>query len=330
MDMISLGCQEISQDVRENPNLRAAAGAFPASVPRLSLNALRAFEATARLRSFSAAAEELSVTHGAVSRHIRALEDTIGLPLLHRSASGASPTAEGQRLAEALSSAFALIHSSIEQIRPGPLTLSCSESIMMYWLLPRLARFEEANPGVELRFNTGSGPIDFVRDNVSVALRLSTFEPPKEAIRTDAVTEWIGPVCSPQYLRSARISSAADLARARLLASRTRPQAWDDWQRQCRDVIEEPLRVQESFAHFYLLIQAAKCGLGLANVPRMLVRDDLTNGTLVAPLGFVAGRNKISVWLAPHLGRRGDAVRLVAWLVDELRSSEQDPIAIAL
>ena len=313
--------------MRENPNPRTAAGAIAASVPRPSLNALRAFEATARLRSFSAAALELSVTHGAVSRHIRALEDTIGLPLLHRGANGASPTAEGQRLAEALSSAFALIHSSIEQIRPGPLTLSCSESIMMYWLLPRLARFEEANPGVELRFNTGSGPVDFVRDNVSMALRLSTIEPPKEAIRTDAVTEWIGPVCSPQYLRSAGIASAADLERARLMVSRTRPQAWDDWERQCREV-SGPLRVHESFAHFYLLIQAAKCGLGLANVPRMLVRDDLSSGTLVAPLGFVPGRNKISVWLAPHLGRRGDALRLVDWLVDELRSSEQDPTAM--
>ena len=101
-------------------------GAIPARLPRPSLKALRAFEATARLRSFSAAALELSVTHGAVSRHIRALENTIGLPLLHRGANGATPTAEGQRLVEALSSAFALIDSSIEQIRPGPLTLAMS------------------------------------------------------------------------------------------------------------------------------------------------------------------------------------------------------------
>ena len=120
--------------MRANPNPRASTvaptitttGAIPARLPRPSLKALRAFEATARLRSFSAAALELSVTHGAVSRHIRALENTIGLPLLHRGANGATPTAEGQRLVEALSSAFALIDSSIEQIRPGPLTLAMS------------------------------------------------------------------------------------------------------------------------------------------------------------------------------------------------------------
>jgi DNA-binding transcriptional LysR family regulator len=292
------------------------------AAPRLSLNALRAFEATARLRSFSAAAEELSVTHGAVSRHVKVLEDSLGLPLLRRGPSGAVPTPEGQRLADALSHALALIQSTVEELRPGPLTLSCSESILMYWLLPRLARFQEANRDVELRFNTGVGPVDFVRDNVSVAIRLSSIEAPKNAIRTDAVVEWIGPVCAPQYQRRVRIASSADLPRARVMSTRTRPQAWDDWRRHCGTPVAE-LRVDESFAHFYLLIQAAKCGLGLANVPRMLVLDDLNNGTLVAPLGFVPGPNKISVWLAPHLARRGDATRLVDWLVDELRTSEQ-------
>lgn len=289
--------------------------------PRLSLNALRAFEATARLRSFSAAADELSVTHGAVSRHIKVLEDGIGLPLLRRGGNGAVPTPEGQRLADALSRAFAVIQSGIEELRPGPLTLSCSESVMMYWLLPRLARFQEENPDVQLRFNTGAGAVDFVRDNVSVAIRLSTIEPPKDAIRTDVVTEWIGPVCAPQYQRTMRVASVNDLARARLLTTRTRLHAWEDWRRHCGAPLGE-LRVDESFAHFYLLIQAAKCGLGLANVPRMLVLDDLNNGTLVAPLGFVAGPNKLSLWLAPHLARRADATRLVDWLAEELRVSE--------
>lgn len=291
------------------------------STPRLSLNALRAFEAAARLRSFTAAAEELSVTHGAISRHVRVLEDSVGLPLLQRGAQGAAPTDEGLRLADALNRAFALIQSSVEELRPGPLTLSCSESIMMFWLLPRLTRFEEAHPEVQLRLNTGAGPVDFVRDNVSVAIRLSSIEAPKDAVRTDGAAEWIGPVCSPQYLRSARIASAADLRRARLLATRTRPRAWDDWKKHYGKPAGA-LQVAETFAHFYLLIQAAKCGLGLANVPRMLVRDDLNNGTLVAPLGFVEGPNRIEVWLAPHLQRRPDAVKLAKWLAAELRASE--------
>jgi LysR family glycine cleavage system transcriptional activator len=288
---------------------------------RFSLNALRAFEATARLRSFSAAADELSVTHGAVSRHIRMLEDSVGVALLKRTAQGAVPTAEGQRLADGLSTAFSLIQSSVEQLEPGPLTLACSESIMMYWLLPRLSRFKEAHPEVELRFNMSHGPVDFVRDNVSVAIRLSSIEPPKDAVRTDVAPEWVGPVCSPEYLRRKRIESVDDLARARLMVSRTRPSAWEDWAR-CSGQGDIELRVDEVFDHFYLLIQGARCGLGLANVPRMLVRDDLTSGTLVAPLAFVRGPNRLSIWIAPHLSRRPDVVKLVDWLHDELRATE--------
>lgn len=288
---------------------------------RLSLNALRAFEATARLRSFSAAAEELSVTHGAVSRHIRMLEDSVGLALLKRTAQGAVPTPEGQRLADGLSSAFSLIQSSVEQLKPGPLTLACSESIMMYWLLPRLNRFKDAYPEVELRFNMSHGPVDFARDNVSVAIRLSSIEPPKDVVRTDVAPEWVGPVCSPEYLRQQRIESVIDFARAKLMVSRTRPSAWDDWAR-CSGLANMELRVDEVFDHFYLLIQGARCGLGVANVPRMLVRDDLTSGTLVAPLAFVRGPNRLSIWIAPHLSRRPDVVKLVDWLHDELRATE--------
>lgn len=290
---------------------------------RPSLNALRAFEATARLRSFSAAAEELSVTHGAISRHVRTLEEALGVPLLERSVRGTVPTAEGRRLAEGLGRGFQQIHASVEQLRPGPLTLSCSESIMMFWLLPRLSRFQEAHPGIELRFNMGYGPVDFVRDNIGVAIRLSTIRPPRDAVRTGVVAEWIGPVCSPDYLRATRLARVADLARARLMVSRTRPQAWEDWARACGLVDAPAPPVAEAFNHFYLLIQAARCGLGVASVPRMLVRDELAGGNLVAPLGFVRGPNELSIWVSPHLGRRPDATRLVEWLAAELRASEQ-------
>src|SRR5690349_11097159 len=107
--------------------------------PRVSLNALRAFEATARHGSFSAAADELSVTHGAVSRQVRMLEETFGVSLLQRTPQGAQPTPEGERLAAGLRRGFDEIQSSVDQLKPGPLTLACSTSIMMYWVLPRLS-----------------------------------------------------------------------------------------------------------------------------------------------------------------------------------------------
>jgi len=161
---------------------------------RPSLNALRALEATVRLSSMTAAAGELSVTHGAVSRHIKSLEEMFGIPLLLRGARSAEPTAEGARLANDLSSAFALIASSVEQLQPGPLTLSCSSTIMMSWVIPRIGAFHKLHPDIELRFNMNYDRIDFVRDEISVAIRNSMIEPPKEVIIRDMVDEWIGPV----------------------------------------------------------------------------------------------------------------------------------------
>ena len=307
----------------------------PRPRPNPSLNALRAFETTARLKSFTAAADELCVTHGAVSRHVKALEETLGIQLLRRSAHAVDATAQGARLAEGLSSAFGLIQASLDQLQPGPLTLSCSDSIMMYWLIPRIARFHRAHPLIDLRFNMSHGPLDFARDNIGVALRLSAIDAPKDALITTVVDEWVGPVCSPEYLQSVRLQSHADLTRARLLVSGTRPDAWAAWLAASAQQLPKgatpttltkltKLTIADSFEHFYLLIQAAKCGLGLANVPRMLVRDDLAAGTLVAPFGFVPGPNKLVLWVAPRHGSRSETQALEEWLTHELRQSEME------
>jgi LysR family glycine cleavage system transcriptional activator len=291
-------------------------------VPRVSLNALRAFEATARHGSFTAAAGELAVTHGAVSRQVRMLEETFGVLLLLRSAQGAEPTPEGQRLAEGLKRGFDEIQGSIEQLKPGPLTLACSTSIMMYWVLPRLTAFQQKNPDVNLQYHMSSGLLDFTHDKISVALRLSSQEPARDVVCTDVCSEWVGPVCSPEYLRSLQIRTTADLQRARLIYSHTREHAWSEW-KGCHDPSIGDLILDEGFPHFYLLIQAARCGLGIANVPRMLVQDDLNSGTLVAPFGFVAGPNRLTIWVASHLTERSETRRLVDWLGAELKKDEQ-------
>ena len=291
-----------------------------ASTPRPSLNALRAFEATARLGSMSAAADELCVTHGAVSRHIRSLEDQLGVSLLGRGGQ-CDPTPEGVRLAGGLSTAFRLIQASVETLKPGPLTLSCSTSIMMYWLMPRIAGFHERHPNVELQFNMNYGRIDFVRDNISLAIRNSSIEPPKDANVRQLMVEWTGPVCSPAYLKSVRLETPTDLARTRLLATRTRLESWRDWATTAGWAAGE-IEVAATYEHFYLLIQAAACGLGIAAVPRMLVLDDLASGRLVAPFGFVAGPRKLMLWIAPHLDGRPDVETLARWLAEEMKRTE--------
>jgi DNA-binding transcriptional LysR family regulator len=286
------------------------------------LNALRAFEATARLRSFSAAAEELSVTHGAISRHIRSLEEQTGVLLLVRNAHATEPTPEGLRFAEGLTRGFNLIQASVDQLQPGPLTLSCSSSIMMYWLLPRLSALHRRHPSIELRFNTGFGEVDFSRDNISVALRTSVTKSPKGIEPIFLADEWIGAVCSPEYMRMTHIATPRDLERARLLATNTRPAAWADWFEASGNTLSAEPTIAESFDHFYLLIQAAKVGLGMGAVPRMLVRDELDSAGLVAPFGFVPGPRKLVLWVAPHLEENPQTLALVDWLRDELQETE--------
>ncbi len=105
--------------------------------PRLPLNALRAFEATARLNSMSAAAAELGVTHGAISRHVRSLETEFGVPLLKRLPKSVEPTQQGGQLAATLGDAFARMQQGVAALAPLPLTLSCSATISMHWLIPR-------------------------------------------------------------------------------------------------------------------------------------------------------------------------------------------------
>jgi LysR family glycine cleavage system transcriptional activator len=284
-----------------------------------SLNALRTFEVTVRRRSMTLAAQELCVTHGAVSRQVQALETAMGVTLLKRHARSVEPTPEGLRLADDLTAAFGLIHATVERTRPGPLILSCSSSITMCWLIPRMSIFYEQNPGIEIKLDMNYDKVDFSRDNVSVAIRNSTIEPPRGALIRDLGTEWIGAVCSPDYQASVALKRPADLARALILSTQTRPTAWTDWLSASAADVPGRLEAHRSFDHFYLLIQAAACGLGVAVAPHMLVIDELKSGRLVAPFGFVPGPRQLSLWIAPHLGSRKDVRALENWLTKELR-----------
>jgi DNA-binding transcriptional LysR family regulator len=286
-------------------------------LPRLPLNALRAFETTVRLGSMSAAAAELGVTHGAVSRHIRELEAQFGLPLLLRLPKSVAPTPAGSQLAINLGQAFGLMHQGVARLAPGPLTLSCSATIAMNWLIPRLRTFKRDNPTIEVRLNINYGAVDFVRDEVSLAIRLSTYRAPEDVIVRPLIREEVGPICHPDYADRLELHEPADLTRARILGTATRTGAWAEW----LAVIGRSdlnLQVHETYEHHYLLIQAASYGLGIAVAPRMLVADQIERGHLVAPLGFVSGIHELHLWIAPHVRAREDVRRLSRWIQEEM------------
>jgi LysR family transcriptional regulator, glycine cleavage system transcriptional activator len=286
-------------------------------LPRLPLNALRAFETTVRLGSMSRAAAELGVTHGAVSRHIRELEALFGLPLLLRLPKSVAPTPAGSQLAVNLGQAFDLMHQGVARLAPGPLTLSCSATIAMNWLIPRLRMFKRDNPLIEVRLNINYGAVDFVRDEVSLAIRLSTYRAPEDVIVRPLLREEVGPICHADYADRLELHEPADLTRARILGTVTRTGAWAEWL-VAIGRSDLNLQVHETYEHHYLLIQAASYGLGIAVAPRILVADQIERGHLVAPFGFVPGIHELHLWIAPHVRAREDVRRLSRWIEDEM------------
>ena len=287
--------------------------------PRLPLNALRAFEATARLNSMSAAAAELGVTHGAISRHVRSLEAEFGVPLLKRLPKSVEPTQQGGQLAATLGDAFARMQQGVAALAPLPLTLSCSATISMHWLIPRRGAFKRANPDVEIRLNLNYGEVDFLRDEISLAIRSTMFKAPQDVIIRPLLRERVGPVCHPDYAQRLGLKQPPDLAQARLLGTATRVHAWREWM-DAFGYRGEPLQPQDSFEHFYLQNQAAACGLGVAIAPEILVEGEIARGHLLAPFGFVDGPHELNLWIAPHLRSRPDVKRLANWIEETMRA----------
>lgn len=262
------------------------------------------------------AAQELCVTHGAISKQMQALEEELGMPLLRRLARTVEPTAEGKRLAVTLGAAFSLIETGVEQLRPGPLAVSCSASIMMRWLIPRLGRFRQLYPDIELRISADHGPLDLLREGVGIAIRNDVVKPPQDVIVRPLMREWVGPVCSPEYLAQCGVQAAEKLVNARLLGNSSRNTAWLDWWTSASVQADLPA-THEIYEHFYLVLHAAACGHGFAMAPRFLVEDDLQAGRLVAPFGFVEGNRNLVLWLAPHVRTRQDISALANWLKEE-------------
>lgn len=260
---------------------------MPRSLP--SLNALRAFEAAARLGSMTAAADELHVTHGAVSRQVKQLERDLGQPLFHRAGTGLALSDNGKRLLPILTSAFDLMASGVAQAsrRPGaPFTVSCLGTFTMRWLIPRLFAFRAAHPDIEIQLSANDGAVDFSRDGIDFAIRVERPPWPENMIVTPFIEEEIGPVLSTSLQAALQLRNPGDIARATLLHTETRQGAWADWFGAVGCAEVTPV-ADQTFEHFYFMLQAAASGLGVAIGPRPVVEDDIAAGRLIAPFGFV-------------------------------------------
>lgn len=281
------------------------------------LGTLVAFESAVRLGSVTAAAAELHLTHGAVSRQIQSLERSLGLSLFERRNRAIVPTQDAADYASEITDALNLLSSATRRVQrvrhTDHLVLSCEPTLLMRWLLPRLPALYEAVPGVDLHLSGAGGRIDLARQGVDIAVRRNDFPMPRDMDSTILTTEKIGPVCSP--VLAAKISSVRDLESAPLLHSATRPGAWADWQ---THAAAPPFRIRSetTFEHFYLSLQAAAAGVGVAIGPYALVVDDLRDGRLAAPFGFVEdGTNYVFLSREPSDTRIGN---IREWFTQEM------------
>lgn len=280
-----------------------------------SLDDLRAFEVVARLGSVRAAAADLNLTHGAVSRRVSKLSDHLGIMLLEPDGRGLRLTKEGARLAQAATDAMSLLSAALDDIRKvdvsPPIVVSSERSVAMRWLIPRLSEFQDRHPEVDLHLSVGGGNVDFLRDRITLAIRRLDFALDPNWRVERMIAEEVGPVMHPEMLE--RFSAGAYVA----LATKTRPDAWSKWFAVCP---QAPKSTSTRFLdHHFLMVEAAASGLGVAMCPKIIAVDDIRKGRLVAPLGFKPDGSHYGIIRAPSVEASPALDKFVAWLLAGLQ-----------
>ena len=249
------------------------------------LNALRSFEAAARLGGFSLAADELHVTHGAVSRAIRHLEDELGLKLFERATRKVTLTPAGETYAIAIRDALdrlaAATLSLTQDQSTGVLTISTMDSFAAKWLVPRLFRFRQAHPDIDVRLGTSDKLADFVTDGIDVAIRFGRGRYPGLTAEMLLQEEFF-PVCAPRLLDGPNaLRQPSDLRNHTLIHDDSEIN-WEIWLRTA-GVAGVDARRGPMFMTTANAIQAAVLGEGVALGRSALVADDLAAVRLVRP-----------------------------------------------
>lgn len=285
-----------------------------------SLDDLRAFEVVARLGSVRAAAGELNLTHGAISRRVTKLSSDLGIRLVEPLGRGIRLTDEGAELAAATTSALAVVSSVLTRLRSAhverPVVVSCERSIAMRWLIPRLSKFQNQHPEVDLHLSVGGGSFDFARDHITLALRRLDFAIDSSWQVQELFREEIGPVLHPDLVE--RFSKGDYVA----LAARTRLEAWQKW----LDANPHATKPGSTrfFDHHFLMVEAALAGLGVCMCPKIIAIDDVRKGRLAAPHGFMPDGSRYGL-IRPSAGKETKSAPLFCeWLIRSIQSDLQE------
>jgi len=285
------------------------------------LNALRAFEAAGRLGSFKEAAAALHVTHGAVSQQVRLLEEWLGATLFTRQNRRVTLTPAAKAYLAEIGPVFEqLAQATARYGVPGPvsrtLSVNAPATFTLRWLVPRLAKFRAEHPDVEIKVETSNEPLESLKDDHDLIIRGGPDTFYGYAMRPFLTEERL-PVCSPTLLQRQPLQSPDDLRHHTLLHTSSLPRLWPDWMASAQIPALRPAATL-TFDHFYLTLQAAIDGIGIAMGPTALVSDDLAAGRLVAPFAGPRLPSRSYCSYVPD-EKRGDELvaRFRAWLERE-------------
>ncbi len=275
----------------------------------------------ARSGSVTAAAEQLHLTHGAISHQLRQLQDYLGLALFERSGRGLKLTVQGATYAEQLARALDEIAKATESLLAARdycrLRVSCMPSFAARWLLPRLGRFITDQPNLDVEVQSSTRLADLKGGEADVGVRFGPGRYPGLSSRL-LMKDWYYPVCSSEFIARHQLASPAQLISLPLL--RSSAELWQPWFKAAGVVIEEPQR-GTVFDDSSLMLLAAASGQGVALARHTLAADDVASGRLVRPFA-TAVESPFSYFVVCRLAdeHQNEVAAFREWLLQEALS----------
>jgi LysR family glycine cleavage system transcriptional activator len=288
------------------------------------LNPLSTFEVAARNGSFTLAAEELNVTQGAVSRQVRALEEFLDLELFERHHRSVRLTRAGQDYYADIKAGFEHLEAATARLAASrareTLVVRSYSTFATRWLIPRLPKFNSANPKISIEFTASVREVNFDQDDVDMAVHFGILEDRPDLIRHLLLPVAITPVCSPALLKSEHpLVHPNDLQHHTLLHTMVRPDDWQNWLAAV-GISAEWVQQGYRFESSGMAYEAAIKGVGVAIAVRDFVLDDIKEGSLVAPFDMALS-TPYSYWLVypPRKATKPSVQVFQAWILDEAR-----------
>lgn len=283
------------------------------------LKAFYIFHIAAEYSNYSQAAEKLHITHGAVSKQIKILEEYLLVSLFCKKGRNVALTSKGELLKQYTNTAFNALANGVNSLKTTSkhLEVSCEPTLTMRWLMPRLSDYYKES-GTDVRLSTAGGRISLDNNGISMAIRRDDFEIDPTYVVHQLVEEWVGPVFSPEYWNKIK----NNLDNIVFLHSETRVNAWVLWLTKSDNFISNS-KNNQTFEHFYFCLQATIDGLGATMGSFPLVADDLKNGRLIAPFGFILSGYNYSLIHQPKEMDTNET-NFISWLKSHMEKCQAD------